>query len=58
MTNLMISSNDFFLLLKDKELEIIDSTSILNKCVIVEDENIFNTSVSLNLSHYSLKKQF
>ena len=53
MTNLMISSNDFFLLLEDKELEIIDSTSILNKCVIIEDENIFNTSVSLNLSHYS-----
>ena len=43
----------FYILTKEKELEIINSTNILNKCVIIENENIYYTSVSLNLSHHS-----
>jgi len=43
----------FYILTEEKELEIINSTNILNKCVIIENENIYYTSVSLNLSHHS-----
>ena len=36
-----------------KEYEIINSTDILNKCVLVEENNIFYSSSCLNLSHHS-----
>ncbi len=43
----------FYILTEEKEFEIIDSKKILNKCVIIEEKNIFYTSMSLNLLHHS-----
>ncbi len=43
----------FYILTEEKELDIIHSNDILNKCVIIEDEKVFYTSLSLNLSHHS-----
>ena len=42
----------FIYFAEEKELEGIYSTD-LNKCVIIGNENIFYTSMSLNLSHHS-----
>ena len=64
IASLMDDSNDdqkfisyldsFFNVLKLKEeFEIIDSSSIRNKCVLIEKENLFFTSKSLNLRHHS-----
>ena len=36
-----------------KEYEIINSTEILNKCVLIEKNDIFYSSTCLNLSHHS-----
>ena len=46
--------NRFFYLLKlDNEYELISSNTILKKCVLIEKNNIFFASKSLNLSHHS-----
>jgi hypothetical protein len=46
--------NKFFnILTHGNELEIISSDDIINKCVIIEDKNVFFTSTSVNLNHHS-----
>ncbi len=40
-----------------REYEIINSTDVLNKCVLIEDSNIFYSCLCLNLSHHSKKLQ-
>ena len=43
----------FNILTQDKKYEIIKSTQIINKCVLIEDKNIFYWSLCLNLFHHS-----
>ncbi len=46
--------NRFFHLLKlDKEYDIIGSDKILSKCVLIEKNNTFFASKSINIKHHS-----
>jgi len=48
--------NRFYYLSKlDNEYDLISSNAIVKKCVLIEKNNIFFASKSLNLSHHSLK---
>ena len=48
------SLNRFFSVLKlTDEFEIISKDLIINKCVIIENNDLFFTSISLNLNHHS-----
>ena len=51
--------NSFFNILKlSKNLEIISCRKILNKCVIIEKNDTFYSSTSVNLNHHSRYGQF
>ena len=43
----------FKIMTKDKKYEIINSNQIMNKCVFIENNNIFYKSLCLNLFHHS-----
>ena len=45
--------NFYSILTLGKELEIISSIDILNKCVVTENNGIFFSSTCLNLLHHS-----
>ena len=48
------SLNRFFSVLKlTDEFEIISMDLIVNKCVLIENNDLFFTSTSLNLNHHS-----
>ena len=46
--------NNFFYVLKISDnFEILNSKDIITKCVLIEKNNVFYISTSLNLTHHS-----
>jgi hypothetical protein len=46
--------NNFFYVLKISDnFEIVNSKDIITKCVLIEKNNVFYISTSLNLTHHS-----